>query len=90
MDGSALPTQLQLAWRLLNPAAGEHLSQLELSQNGQAVIPSFQEKDAAGLTGPSALLTLKQLRVILASLDLKVCCWPCAHAAIEVARNEYW
>lgn len=66
------PAEIQQAWRFLNPAAGEHLSQLELSQNGQAVLPSFQAKDAAVLTGPSSLLTYKQLEDILASADLKV------------------
>ena len=64
--------QVQQAWRLLNPAAGEHLSQLELSQNGQAVLQGFLQKDAAMLTGPSGLLTLKQLNDILESVDLQV------------------
>ena len=66
------PVQIQQAWRLLNPAGGEHLSQLELSQNAQAVIPTFLSKDAAILTGPTSLLTFKQLQDILQSTDLRV------------------
>ena len=63
---------VERAWKLLNPAAGSHLSQLELSQNGESAVPSFTHAEAGNLTGPSSLLTLQQLQSVLESADLEV------------------